>query len=114
MHRLRKEIMNDLASAARTATANGGAQDGEQCDSLIVYMDITAYTSGTFQPVLQGTCDNETNWYDVEAGTAFGAAGNHAQTFSGPIPKRFRIGYVGATTPVATFQTWVEKIRSGG
>jgi hypothetical protein len=114
MHRERKVILDDLASAARTATAAGGVNDGEQIDSLIVYIDITAYTSGTFQPVLQGTPDDGTNWYDVAAGTAFGAAGNHAQIFEGPVPKRFRINYVGATTPVATFRSYLEKIRSGG
>lgn len=104
-----------LVSAARTATANSSDRDNVGTRGIHVIVNISAYTSGTFTPTIQGKDPITGTYYTILAGTALNSTGTTIlkvypgitaaanASASDFIPKTWRVSMVGASTPVATF-----------
>src|SRR5437870_3872662 len=75
-----------VASAARTATANGTPFNTEDAIAIVGTLNITAVSGGTptLDVKLQESLDGGTTWNDVGAFPQKNAAGVHPKTF-GPL-----------------------------
>ena len=125
MIRKKKAIYEAFASSARTATANSAAFDAEAWDSAMIYVDVTAYTSGNFTFTLQCSPDGGTTWHALSQGDgtsvtamsvgsdAISAAGQTCWRVPGPIGSTVRVVATGASTPSATFSCDLELIKEG-
>jgi hypothetical protein len=94
-----------VASAARTATANGTAFDTADVDEITGTLDVTVVsgTNPTLDVILQTTADG-TNYYTVGAFTQKVATGAEARVFTGlGSLSRWRWTIGGTGTPTFTF-----------
>lgn len=82
-----------LPLAARTAAVTGTEINLDSSRFLHVITNVTAYTSGSLTPTIQGK-DAFGNWYDLLVGTALAATGINVLKI-GP-------GFTGSANAVAT------------
>lgn len=94
-----------VASAARTATANGTAFDTSDVDEITATLDVSAVsgTDPTLDVILQTTADG-TNYYTAGSYTQSTATGTEAKVFTGlGSSSRWRWTIGGTDTPTFTF-----------
>lgn len=94
-----------VASAARTATANGTAFDTTDVDEITATITVSAAsgTNPTLDAILQTTADG-TNYYTVGSFTQLTTTGTEAKVFSGlGSSSRWRWTIGGTDTPTFTF-----------
>lgn len=94
-----------VASAARTATANGTAFDTSDVDEITATLAVTAAsgTDETLDVILQTTADG-TNYYTAGSFTQKTATGTEAKVFTGlGSLSRWRWTIGGTDTPTFTF-----------
>lgn len=102
-------------SAARTATATQAAQTNASWRGLHISVNVTAYTSGTWTPRIQGQDPVSLTWYDILVGSPISATGTTIlklypgivatanASASDVLPRTWRMVMTGASTPIATF-----------
>lgn len=105
-----------LASAARTAvTVNSGDQTNCCYPSVAVIMNVSAYTTGNYTPVVQGKDPVSSTYYDILVGPAISSTGITIIKV-GPgivpltnasaadwLPRVWRVQIRGAASPSMTF-----------
>jgi hypothetical protein len=94
-----------VASAARTATANGTAFDTSDVDEITGTVTVTAAsgTNPTLDVILQTTADG-TNYYTAGSFTQLTTTGTEAKVFTGlGSSSRWRWTIGGTDTPSFTF-----------
>lgn len=106
-----------LASASRTVTTASADIVNTSYRGVHVILNVTAYTSGTWTPTIEGKDPVSGNYYLICTGTTISATGTtllkvypgiFAQVENAPVcndivPRTWRVNMVGATTPSATF-----------
>ena len=104
-----------LPSAARTATANSADISNPVNRGVHVIINVSAYTSGTFTPRIQGKNPITGVYYDILAGNTISSTGVTVLkvypgiaavangSASDAIPGTWRFQMTGAATPSATF-----------
>ena len=104
-----------LPSLARSATVNSADIANNQWCGATIFVNISAYTSGTWTPSIQVKDPLSGNYSTVLTGTALSATGLTVLTVypaipavantsaNGILPTIWRVVMTGATTPVATF-----------
>lgn len=105
-----------LPSAARTAaTVNSGDQTNVQWLGGHIIVNISAYTSGTMTPSIQGKDPVSGNYYTILTGTALNSTGTTVlkvypgitaaanASVSDILPKVWRVQILGASSPSATY-----------
>lgn len=104
-----------LASSAQTATYTSADQTNTSWAGVTLYVNTSAFTSGTFTPKIQGKDPISGIYYDIIVGTAISATGLSVlkiypgitatanSSVSDYLPAVWRVVVTGATTPVATF-----------
>lgn len=103
-----------VASAARTTTANGTAWDTTGVDEVTATLTVSAAsgTSPTLDVILQTSIDGGTNYYTVAAFTQKTTTGTEGKVF-GPLGDLSRWRWtVGGTTPSFTFAIAATEDRS--
>lgn len=110
------EVNPLLASAARTAaTVSSADQTNPQWHSVQVIINVSAYTSGSYTPTIQGKDPVSGNYYTLLTGAALSGTGTTVLSV-GPgvtaatntaaglyLPRTWRITFAGAATPSMTF-----------
>lgn len=94
-----------VASAARTATANGTAFDSSDVDEITATLTVSAAsgTNPTLDVILQTTADG-TNYYTADSFTQKTTTGTEAKVFTGlGSLSRWRWTIGGTDTPTFTF-----------
>lgn len=106
-------------SAARTATYTSPDQNNLSYRGVAVIIDITAYTSGTWTPMIQGKDAASGKYYTILTGAALNSTGTTVLyvypgmtpvtnvAASSALPRTWRVVLTGASTPVATFSVGV-------
>lgn len=105
-----------LVSAARTATQVSSADVvNKMWRGISVALNVSAYTSGSLTPKIQGKDPVSGNYYDLLTGAATSSATIQVITLypgiavasnvsaSAALPGTFRIQVNGASTPVSTY-----------
>lgn len=102
-------------SAAQTATVTTPSQTNANWRGIQLSVNITAYTSGTWTPSIQGWDPSSSTWYDILVGPALAATGKTVLkvypgilptpngSASDMLPRTWRVVMTGASTPIATF-----------
>lgn len=106
-------------SAARTATYTSADQTNLTYRGVAVIIDITAFTSGTWTPTIQGKDVASGKYYTILTGAVLNGTGttvlyvypgmvpvtNVAVSFA--LPKTWRVVLTGASTPISTYSIGV-------
>ena len=106
-----------LTSAARTTTTASSDVTNTSVRGAHIYINVTAYTSGNWTPVIQGKDPVTSNYYDICTGPSIASTGAfifkiypgmRAQDTTNVVcddflPRTWRINMVGTLTPVSTF-----------
>lgn len=103
-----------LTSAARTETTASADITNTSTRGAHIVVNVTAYTSGQWTPIVQGKDPVSLNYYTICTGSvisgtgafvlrvypAFTAGANSCNDF---LPRTWRLQMVGGSTPVSTF-----------
>lgn len=105
-----------LASAARTATPiNTADQVNLSWRGAHIIINVSAYTTGTYTPTIQGKDPVTGNYYTLLAGAALSGTGTTIMrvypgltaaanvTANDFLPRTWRVTFMGSATPAMTF-----------
>lgn len=104
------DVVQDIAPAAKTATAHGGGADMAGYDQAVAIFDAGVITDGTHTPALEESDDNST-FTAVAAGDLIGAFAAVTSSSGGSAVQR--VGYIG-TKRYIRVTTTVSGATTGG